>query len=133
MLVMNKPQQDMTAADLMTTDVIHLHERMPLREAARLLLQNKIGGAPVVDSEGRCVGVFSAMDFLRLSEVRADPTRPTSPALPITCSFQRKHRTLEGKETTIRVRLNDLIKDGDISQNIEMQPGDTLIIPQSWF
>ena len=33
----------------------------------------------------------------------------------------------------IRVRLNDLIKDGDISQNIEMQPGDTLIIPQSWF
>jgi polysaccharide export outer membrane protein len=38
-----------------------------------------------------------------------------------------------GKATTIRVRLNDLIKDGDISQNIEMQPGDTLIIPQSWF
>jgi len=38
-----------------------------------------------------------------------------------------------GKQTTIRVRLNDLIKDGDISQNIEMQPGDTLIIPQTWF
>jgi len=42
-------------------------------------------------------------------------------------------RDPDGKETTIRVRLNDLIKDGDISQNIEMQPGDTLIIPQSWF
>jgi polysaccharide export outer membrane protein len=39
----------------------------------------------------------------------------------------------DGKETMIRVRLNDLIKDGDISQNISMQPGDTLIIPQSWF
>ena len=25
------------------------------------------------------------------------------------------------------------VKDGDISQNIEMTPGDTLIIPQSWF
>jgi polysaccharide export outer membrane protein len=34
---------------------------------------------------------------------------------------------------TIRVHLNDLIKDGDISQNVEMQPGDTLIIPQTWF
>jgi polysaccharide export outer membrane protein len=31
------------------------------------------------------------------------------------------------------VRLSDLIKDGDIDQNIEMLPGDTLIIPQSWF
>lgn len=38
-----------------------------------------------------------------------------------------------GKRTTIHVRLSDLIKDGDINQNIEMQPGDTLIIPQSWF
>jgi polysaccharide export outer membrane protein len=43
-------------------------------------------------------------------------------------------RTLpDGKELSIRVRINDLIKDGDISQNIEMAPGDTLIIPQSWF
>ena len=33
----------------------------------------------------------------------------------------------------LHVHLSDLIKDGDISQNIEMQPGDTLIIPQSWF
>jgi polysaccharide export outer membrane protein len=40
---------------------------------------------------------------------------------------------VDGKQTAIKVRLNDLIKDGDISQNIEMQPGDTLIIPQSWF
>jgi polysaccharide biosynthesis/export protein len=38
-----------------------------------------------------------------------------------------------GKQVSIRVHLDDLIKDGDINQNIEMQPGDTLIIPQSWF
>jgi len=38
-----------------------------------------------------------------------------------------------GKRRSINVKLADLIKDGDISQNIEMQPGDTLIIPQSWF
>ncbi len=42
-------------------------------------------------------------------------------------------RDADGKQDTIKVKLNDLIKDGDISQNIEMQPGDTLIIPQSWF
>jgi polysaccharide export outer membrane protein len=42
-------------------------------------------------------------------------------------------RDADGKQDTVKVRLNDLIKNGDISQNIEMQPGDTLIIPQSWF
>lgn len=31
------------------------------------------------------------------------------------------------------VRLKDLIKRGDISANVDMQPGDILIIPQSWF
>jgi polysaccharide export outer membrane protein len=38
-----------------------------------------------------------------------------------------------GKQQTIKVRLSDLIKNGDIAQNIEMSPGDTLIVPQSWF
>ncbi len=37
------------------------------------------------------------------------------------------------KAVNIRVRLSDLIKDGDISQNLPMMPGDTLVIPQSWF
>ena len=36
------------------------------------------------------------------------------------------------KRRRIPVRLSDLIKDGDISQNVAMRPGDTLIIPQSW-
>ena len=42
-------------------------------------------------------------------------------------------RTPNGGSTTIPVHLGDLIKDGDVSQNVEMQPGDTLIIPQTWF
>ena len=36
-------------------------------------------------------------------------------------------------EKRIHVHLSDLIKDGDISQNVMMRPGDTLIIPQSFF
>jgi polysaccharide export outer membrane protein len=42
-------------------------------------------------------------------------------------------RDADGRQVALRVRLSDLLKDGDIAQNIEMQPGDTLIIPQSWF
>jgi polysaccharide export outer membrane protein len=33
----------------------------------------------------------------------------------------------------IKVRLSDLLKDGDYCRNIALMPGDTLIIPQSWF
>jgi len=36
-------------------------------------------------------------------------------------------------QNEIRVRLKDLISDGDMSENIEMQPGDVLIIPESIF
>ncbi|MBP6110276.1 MAG: polysaccharide export protein [Rhodocyclaceae bacterium] len=32
-----------------------------------------------------------------------------------------------------RVRLKDLVKNGDVSANVEMKPGDVVIIPQSWF
>ncbi len=39
-----------------------------------------------------------------------------------------------GKEQQqFRVRLDDLIRQGDISANVEMAPGDVLIIPESWF
>ena len=31
------------------------------------------------------------------------------------------------------VRLRDLVKRGDVSANVEMKPGDVLIIPQNWF
>lgn len=38
-----------------------------------------------------------------------------------------------GATRTIPVRLNDLLRDGDISQDVAMRPGDTLVIPQGWF
>ncbi len=42
-------------------------------------------------------------------------------------------RTVDGKQQKMPVRLNDLIKDGDISANISMRPGDVLVIPESFF
>jgi polysaccharide export outer membrane protein len=42
------------------------------------------------------------------------------------------YRVADGGKT-YSVRLRDLVKRGDISANVEMKPGDILIIPQSWF
>jgi polysaccharide export outer membrane protein len=37
------------------------------------------------------------------------------------------------KGTQYSVRLADLVRRGDISANVDVRPGDVLIIPQSWF
>lgn len=42
-------------------------------------------------------------------------------------------RTVDGKQEKLTVRLDDLIKDGDISANMMMRPGDILVIPESYF
>ncbi len=42
-------------------------------------------------------------------------------------------RVVDGDLRHFRVRINDLLKDGDISANVDMLPGDILIIPESWF
>jgi polysaccharide export outer membrane protein len=39
----------------------------------------------------------------------------------------------DGRREVIRVRLNDLMRSGDVTQDMAMQPGDTLVIPQGWF
>lgn len=40
-------------------------------------------------------------------------------------------RTIDGRHTEIKVRLDDLLNEGRISENVEMFPGDVLIIPES--
>jgi polysaccharide export outer membrane protein len=42
-------------------------------------------------------------------------------------------RYVNGEETEYTVRLDDLIRDGDFSANVDLQPGDILIIPEAWF
>ncbi|RJR45781.1 MAG: CBS domain-containing protein [Deltaproteobacteria bacterium] len=54
-----------TAREIMTREVVRVQVDTPLQEAAELLAQRAISGAPVVDDEGRVVGVISEKDFLR--------------------------------------------------------------------
>ena len=42
-------------------------------------------------------------------------------------------RNVKGEQKEIRVYLEDLIKDGEIEENVDMLPGDILIIPETWF
>lgn len=42
-------------------------------------------------------------------------------------------RTVDGKQNRLGVRLEDLLKGGDISANVDMRPGDVLVVPESLF
>lgn len=42
-------------------------------------------------------------------------------------------RKEDGKQESITVRLDDLLKDGDVSANVALRPGDIIIVPQSYF
>ena len=42
-------------------------------------------------------------------------------------------RRVDDHTEQLPVNLDSLLKDGDISANVQMRPGDILVIPQSWF
>jgi polysaccharide export outer membrane protein len=42
-------------------------------------------------------------------------------------------RMVDGQEQSFRLRLDDLVRDGDITANVDMRPGDVIIIPEAWF
>jgi polysaccharide export outer membrane protein len=42
-------------------------------------------------------------------------------------------RRVNGQQTSTRIRLADLLEDGDLTANAALQPGDIIIIPQTFF
>ena len=42
-------------------------------------------------------------------------------------------RVVNNQQKQFSVRIADLIKEGDVSANVRMLPGDVVIIPESWF
>ena len=55
---------ELTARDVMTKDVVTIPETASLREAAHILVEHRISGAPVVDESGNVVGMLSEADIL---------------------------------------------------------------------
>lgn len=64
----------LTAAQIMTESVLSIDQGMDLVEAAGLLAQTRISGAPVVNNEGKIVGIVSEKDFLKEMGVGEKPS-----------------------------------------------------------
>lgn len=66
----------MQASDIMTRDVITVAPDDSVRDAVLMLLKNRISAMPVLDDQGRLVGVISEGDLLRRVEIGTDERRP---------------------------------------------------------
>jgi CBS domain-containing protein len=62
-------EEVMKAHDVMTWGVISVEPDAPVMRAARLMLQHRISGLPVVDAKGKLVGIVTEGDFLRRGEL----------------------------------------------------------------
>jgi CBS domain-containing protein len=69
----SKPMQ---VKDVMTSPVILIEPEMPVLEAAGIMLQRRISGLPVIDKDGRLVGMVTEGDFLRRAETGTERRRP---------------------------------------------------------
>lgn len=61
-----------TVADVMTSNPIVVHPQTPIKEAIQLLAERRISGLPVVDGEGKLVGVITESDLM-WQETGVDP------------------------------------------------------------
>ena len=50
--------------DLMTPEVVTVRPTTPIKDAARSLVEHRISGVPVVDDDGRVIGVVSEGDLI---------------------------------------------------------------------
>jgi len=66
----------MQVRDVMTRSVISVKADESILMAARLMLQNRISGLPVVDANNALVGVVTEGDFLRRGEIGTTRRRP---------------------------------------------------------
>ena len=55
--------------DVMTRDVVCVSKDQLLADAAALFVDKKVSGAPVIDDQQFCVGVLSALDYVRREHV----------------------------------------------------------------
>lgn len=60
---MNYLLERLLIGEIMTKDVITTTPETPVEDAARIMVENKIGGLPVVDTDGTVIGIITETDI----------------------------------------------------------------------
>ena len=96
--------------ELMTEDVLTIGPEAPVKDVARILVENGISGLPVCDIEGHVVGVISEGDILFKEHDPTDGARPRARLARRRRPRQRSARQVEGDG---RAQRDDVSCDHD--------------------
>jgi CBS domain-containing protein len=101
----------LTAADIMTKDVVMLSPDMTLAETSDLLVRYRIHGAPVVDTAGQLIGMVSMVDLVgRVGRTVRDVMTPE----PISASSDTPVEELAGMMLDQIVRRIPIVEAGRV-------------------
>jgi CBS domain-containing membrane protein len=73
-MVINRLLNTVTAAELMTKTVLLVEQTMSLVQAASILAESQVSGAPVIDDQKKIVGIVSEKDFLEEMGFGSNPS-----------------------------------------------------------
>jgi CBS domain-containing protein len=101
----------LTAADIMTKDVVMLSPDMTLAETSDLLIRYRIHGAPVVDAAGQLIGMVSLVDLVsRVGNIVRDVMTPD----PVSASEDTPVEELAGVMLDQIVRRIPIVEAGRV-------------------
>jgi CBS domain-containing protein len=69
-------ERGMKVSDVMTSPVLTIEAESPLLQAVQIMLARNISGLPVVDKQGKLVGMVTEGDLLRRAETGTQRRRP---------------------------------------------------------
>ena len=107
----------LTAAEIMTTDLVTIAPEATVQEATDLLLERQISGLPVVDRHGRLVGVITEFALLAMVYDRDVQNQPVSRHMtPDVISVEADDPVSRVADLCIvhRVRRVPVMKDGQL-------------------
>jgi CBS domain-containing protein len=124
----------MVVKDIMSHSVISVAADTSVRTAARLMLQNHIGGLPVVNDAGRMVGFVTEADFLDfvIEPGRLDHECKVEEAMTPNPYFVEEDDSLEHLVEVMqrgRVKRLPVVRDGRV---VGIVSGANLIAAAPW-
>ena len=103
----------MKIKDVMTKDVITLSPDDTILDASLRLSDKKISGAPVVDSDGKVIGIFTEADVLKKLKITSKTLKMIYPSLCSVCvSFQEEEterETIEAYKEVASMKVRDIM------------------------
>jgi CBS domain-containing protein len=111
---------DPTVADVMERDVVSVHPETGVQELARLMHERHIGGAPVIDDEGRLVGIVTDGDLIAEdADIHAPPQIDIFGAIVYLGSFHKY-------EERLRKAVGASVGDVMTTRVHTVHPGDSV-------